>query len=625
MKVKTNTTGGDRAQRGIAAAVIVLACAGSAFGQNALGDGRALDRNLMVGSGGVNTQVRDLQAQIRFNNAVVTGTAAGGRAFRGDLGYRADTDFGAALGSDTTYTFRRDSAFSAAPMMGIRASDAVRYQFALATGSSLPPQFAGAGGGYLRDMSVSRGSDVDTRVPGGAVRQERAGGAGPMRSTSQFMTERAIRPTVVGFTNDQSGGQYTITASPLLGVNLFKSGQTETEARPAGERDLPAIPGQRVDEKASQTRLPTDRPIVNPLTGFEAGVHQTPSALESFGTANVPMVDSMVRSGVMATNNVEHQRVLDRFEAAYRDRPATGVLEAPGTEPGEQRAGGQTDAQPGAAHMTAMPWEHQLVRTRAALRGEDPVEAIKKFEQERARESTARAAGSTGLSSTGQSSLGAPAASVDEEALKREAEAMARAGSRLGLTPDTLRALRSAGINFEKLDGGLVESRSRAVDQESYQRNMQAAQRFLADGRFFDAEERFARAMASSPMDPMAAIGRVHAQLGGGLYMSASANLRRLMMDHPELLSSTFGEGLVPNAERTARIRGQLLDVLESRRERGNVLGRDAGLLLAYLGHITRDAALTKRGLDEFGRRLTDEEKTDAALLELLRGVWLGS
>lgn len=609
---------------GCSAAVLVLACAGAAHGQNALGDGRALDRNLQVGSGRINTQVRDLDAQIRYNNAIVTGQAAGGRSFRGDVGYRATDEFAGRLGSDATYTFRRDSAYSAAPLMGIRTSDAIRYQFALSTGSALPPQFAGSSGSVYRDASATRGSDIETRVSPGAIGATGPVGssAGSMRSSARFVTERAIRPSVVGYTQDGAGGQYTVTASPLLGVNLFKVAQTDVP-KPGEVGGAPLLPGERRQE--SPQRLPVDRPVVNPLSGFEAGSSRVPSALDAFGTATVPQIDNLLRSEQLAPNTVDHQRVLDRFESAYRGRAGAeegagrtgqpeGMPGMPGGGPGAV-PGAPAGGAGGGGGASGLTWEQQLVRTRAMLRGDDPVEALKKFEQDRARAASSRptdpAAATTG------------AVAVDEEALRRENEAAERAGSRLGLSPQTVRALREAGVNFERLDGGLVQGPNRVVDQESYQRSMRAGQDLLAQGRFFDAEERFTRAIAAAPADAMAAIGRVHAQLGGGMYLSAASNLRRVITSHPELVGSTFAPELVPDAERSKRIRSQLMDVLELRRGRGNALGREAGLLLAYLGHITRDQATVRRGLDEFAGRLTETERADQALVELLRGVWL--
>jgi hypothetical protein len=119
--------------------VLALAgSAGTAGAQNALGDGRLLDNNLSA-QGTANTPVRDLDAEIRFRNAIVTGNAPGGLSFRGDVGYTAPGEFRGELGSDSTFAFRRDSLVSGLAGAGIRGIDALQYQMALTTGS-MPPQ-----------------------------------------------------------------------------------------------------------------------------------------------------------------------------------------------------------------------------------------------------------------------------------------------------------------------------------------------------------------------------------------------------------------------------------------------------------------------------------------------------
>src|SRR5437762_1643352 len=79
-----------------AVSVMVGVCgvSGAASGQN------ALDRNLQVGSGGVNTPTRpDFNTEVRMRNAIITGNAPGGVSFRGDVGYRAPGEFLGRLGT----------------------------------------------------------------------------------------------------------------------------------------------------------------------------------------------------------------------------------------------------------------------------------------------------------------------------------------------------------------------------------------------------------------------------------------------------------------------------------------------------------------------------------------------
>ena len=82
---------------------------GAGSGQK-MGAGNLLDSNTQLGSGGANAG--SVPVDFNARNLLETGSVPGGRGFRGSVGYTADTDFRAPTGSDNTYAFRADSAFS---------------------------------------------------------------------------------------------------------------------------------------------------------------------------------------------------------------------------------------------------------------------------------------------------------------------------------------------------------------------------------------------------------------------------------------------------------------------------------------------------------------------------------
>lgn len=94
----------------LTSALLGLGLCSPALGQNALGDGGALDNNPQVGSGGRNRATP--QDSYRARNLLVTGNVAGGRGFRDTVGYEAAGDFRGQLGSDDLFTFRAQSALS---------------------------------------------------------------------------------------------------------------------------------------------------------------------------------------------------------------------------------------------------------------------------------------------------------------------------------------------------------------------------------------------------------------------------------------------------------------------------------------------------------------------------------
>jgi hypothetical protein len=72
-----------------------------------------------------------------------------------------------------------------------------------------------------------------------------------------------------------------------------------------------------------------------------------------------------------------------------------------------------------------------------------------------------------------------------------------------------------------------------ATSRDIFSEHMRAGERLIATERYFEAEERFARALAVRPSDQTAQLGRVHAQLGAGLLLSGAVNLRTLFTLHP--------------------------------------------------------------------------------------------
>src|SRR5207248_1554768 len=79
---------------------------------------------------------------------------------------------------------------------------------------------------------------------------------------------------------------------------------------------------------------------------------------------------------------------------------------------------------------------------------------------------------------------------------------------------------------------------------------MTAAQRLLSQGRLFDAEERCSRALSMRPGDIAGSVGRIHAQIGAGMLLSASVNLRSLLAEHPEIAGVKYAAELLPAKDR---------------------------------------------------------------------------
>ncbi len=200
------------------------------------------------------------------------------------------------------------------------------------------------------------------------------------------------------------------------------------------------------------------------------------------------------------------------------------------------------------------------------------------------------------------------AAVVDPE----EASAAATEALRQRISDDAQRLFEGGVIDVESLTPA-------PHDQNSlYAGHMSRGQELLAEGQWFAAEERFTSALGLRPGDPMAAVGRVHAQIGGGMFLSSGLNLQKLFRAHPELINVRYGSDLLPLGDRLNEIEALLLTRLRSEDD----FSRGAALVQAYLGFQSKNAEWVERGLER--AREIDEalDRTPDSLLDVLERAW---
>lgn len=154
-----------------------------------------------------------------------------------------------------------------------------------------------------------------------------------------------------------------------------------------------------------------------------------------------------------------------------------------------------------------------------------------------------------------------------------------------------------------------------------YSLHMLRGQEALAGGRFFEAEERFTAALQQKGNDPMGSLGRIHAQIGAGLYRSAAFNLRSAFSSFPELIPTTCDASLFPASDRLASIRTSLGDHVAQRR----VFARDAALLLAYIAHQQDDVNGVADAFKSLEAIAIERDAPVSDLEKILKDVWTGS
>ncbi len=190
------------------------------------------------------------------------------------------------------------------------------------------------------------------------------------------------------------------------------------------------------------------------------------------------------------------------------------------------------------------------------------------------------------------------------------------------LDPETLEVLRgSAAIEIERLlDPG-------ADKRNIYVEHINSGERLIANERYFDAEERFTHALSVKPGDISAQLGRLHAQIGAGMVLSASVNLQTLLSQRPEIISSRYSGNLLPNEQRIELLIVRLKEragitrpEYSTRRMESDRVRISASMLLAYLGYQINNEETIIQGLDMLNERGSQADRRFASLLSQL---WL--
>lgn len=596
--------------RAAALAMLLLSGSSEAMAQNALGTGNALDANLKLGDKR-NARGRDVKQELAFRNAIVTGNAGAGLSFRGDIGYRAADDFRATTASDDIFDFRRDSGYSGLATLNIRGITPVQEQFSLATGGQTRGMVAG-------DLIVNRsqigasGSEFANSAPNDSKFDPYARFGGTLRSPSTGLVREASRPSILALDTAQredeqaDAGRRLLVASPLQGVRSLAEINSAFGYKPrevTGYRtpqELAAEEARKLAEIDAESS-PADAPgYVSPFDTFRKQL------AEGAGSR----IDTSIEASRRRTELTPEER--EKAGLPNPERPAANPSAPDGTDPRKP-----TDS-----------FEAQLERLREVLSGKQTqtdTQGLAKPgapEQKPGEPSGEKPAAETTTPASPAEPV-IPGVTPDPDAKPRPSPldplGRLRVPGEKSNDPMTL-ALEAAERSKSLLSEPLVISSlaPTEADNEIFKEHMAKGQEYLSEGRWFDAEERFASALALREGDPMAAAGRVHAQVAAGMYLSAALNLRNTFRAYPELIAAKYAPELLPRGQRLDTVRAQL----RARSKLDTLIARDAGLLLMYLGRQTGNAQDLTDGaaiIDRVNEAMHLEvDPLDAAL----RAVW---
>jgi hypothetical protein len=515
-----------------------------AVAQNALGDGRGLEKDMRKGGTG-NTPRKNFREEVARRNALVTGQIGGGKAFRGSAGYTAPTDFRGATAGDSTFAFRRDSMSSKTVTSSVRGTDSLRYMYTFSTGNA-------------RSLDRLTDKPIDASISGASSdNAERRGlvtpDQGALRSSSLYSANRDLRPAFVGYRQAQSGVE-TIAASSLLGVKYIPAAETKRErpANSAAAGSAAAISAQAtpVNYRSAYEGVKTKLDLFAGNPGTPKPAAESPTEPTKPVEPANPDPTALPTPGDAASDQTEKPEWRSRLDELSERFGSTEV-----------KSSARDDAD--LMHATdRKPTEYVPGSWRNAVKNRDDARDQPKLE-------------------------------IDER---------------------TLGIIRAAGGTLGKLGFG------EGIIDDPFELHMRQGQRLLQDGVYFSAEERFSRALSYKAGDPMAMVGRIHAQIGAGLHVSAALNLQELLINHPELIAVRYIGGSIPSVPRLKTQADSLRERLDDARRMGVEPNRETALLLAYVGYQAELTADIAPSLDAYERGGSTAEQNLAAVL---REIWL--
>ena len=623
-------------------AILLLASARAADAQNALGGGDALSRDTRHSDPRMTSNQGVLDANSRVGgqgengarakedyfsrNLIVTGDVAGGRGFRGSVGYREQSEFTGQTGSDDNRSWRAYSVYSSPymaqatynPLQASQAFGAIMYTRTYANASARDiltnqqpldariafDRFTADSGKKMKRMAdiidPANARDTSDRLnwrvtqaisaaSGREARREQGvddllGNMG----LSTYDRQRLKQDILQGRTKREMVGDPLSQTSLLPGDSLADTARLRPTLAPEYSsiyESLRARAGDRIPVPASEAdRAARAKEIEKELTGDMDWLR-----------------DQLMRSG---SENRARGVAGPRAENAPIDPSLARQL---GTDGKESDATKQDGMEQGADSGKG----NSADRTNGADQGNGT-------NQGNNGDSTKRDDG-TGSGRTRDSKNVDGSATEKVDSVVRDANGRDRGGmtkeerDRQPSVDDLAFILRHG----RKLQSLVPEDSSAIKDM------MELGATSMTRGEFFRAEERFASVLAVLPNNAGAMAGVANAQMGAGLSVSAALTLRKLFAMHPEMIDTHLGTEILPPVDRIEA-------ALAAARERLSAANSpkastelqsdrfDFGLVISYIGFQTDRSEVIREGLDAMR-----QTRPDDAMLGILQRIWL--
>lgn len=573
-----------------------LGMTAGAMAQQRVDNGRALDANNRLGSGGANTGGQRAPYAVS-GNQVVTGNVTAGREFRGFVPYTDPFAFRGHVAGVQTDNFARGS--SGIPRGGISNfnATAIKPFYGDARTVEVPPGFVQQPNsmGFIPAPTIQRQAG-DFRM----------GAALPL-GTTQVMLPQPGQLILPGPVDPGTQMPSVITASPLYGVRQWDTNNTNDMGFLQG---LNASSTVRLDS-ATITRMQQE--LEQSGTEDATGQEKDP---------NAPLTDAVDTNqlNVLSLNPFESPQNSPLGSNLQDRNLATGarVENEVATEGGVRQRLLTAPAQQSTQYAEL---QRRLKKYQAQFPGMENQKAGQEYNQamrdQQKKEAEAKTGSNTPGGPTGATPPGTQQPQTPEQApppglpsadelLGREAKNKKPADP----IPGSLRP-GDAPVKERPL---VVSSLATGVSANSLKDFLGEAESLMKQGKFYSALEQYDSAELIAPNNPMVTLGRANAELAASYYVRADGHLREAFAKDAALLMAQYDLKSFIGAERLDFLVKDLKEIASTDKNEPRPV-----LLLAYIMYNTGNERRAAAYLDLAEKRAG---KSDP-FYQLLRKYWV--
>ena len=523
------------------AAAAVLLVSPFTFAQQRVGDeGRALDANNRVGSGGYNSGGITGNL-IPSGNNIVTGNVTGGREFRGGVPYTDPREFRGNVGGQDFDRFIANS--SGAPQayggQNFVAQPQTFYGSRLATAP--PPGFIEQGftGIFLPKPTAGGGNALDNRLE---TRLE------PPKPSDLLLP---------GPVDPETNLPTMLSASPLLGVRQWKS--TDPEDRDYLRNFSPI----RQDNALDRLRM-------DPLLIKQYREELSTEIDDKTGQKIEDKRPGQISSAVpQPFETPQSDPIRQRINSSLTDKPLPGEVRAEGT------SFRRVLLPPSAQSTQYAELERRLRRYYEDRLVTDADKNREYLKQLRARDAADQAA----ANATGNLPGARNPAAMAIPDYSRIGQDLANLGPATGTAQQPAPAIGAPIVKPKPIK---ITSLATGVQAQGLAKLLKTAEDLMKEGKFGPALDQYQAAAQLAPNNSMVLLGQANAELAVGFYRKAEQHIRMALRGDPVLLMAQFDlKGMLGEEKLNAIVKD--LKEIAFKQE------KDAGVavLLAYIAYNT--------------------------------------